>query len=164
VLGTKLADEEDNSAPPTGTPPGGQPPGVAASQGAPGVTPSPTGDSSGVLPPQGAGVPMRVNALGDHAVGMDMMRAIMKALPEAIKKLGNTKEGAAAAKMYALGQPFNISGAGHADQVDPMRQIAQAIQARRMQNKVPPQTAPPGQAGPPMPNRGPVPMSAGAPA
>ena len=102
--------------------------------------------------------------MGDHAVGMDMMRAIMKALPEAIKKLGNTQEGQAAAKMYTAGAPFNISGAGHADQVDPMRQIAQAIQARRMQNR-----APAGGGAPPPPQmaqppRGPVPMGAGAPA
>lgn len=110
---------------------------------------------------------MKVQALGDHAVGMDIMRAVMKALPEAIKKLGPTEEGKVASQMYSAGgKLFHSTQAGHADATDPMRQVAQAIMARRAQaggaGPPPGAGAPPGPVGPAMPHPGPVPMPAGA--
>jgi hypothetical protein len=163
-----MPDAPGQGAPDTGTPPGGQPPGVAAGSSAPGGPPNPSqggpSDSPGVLPPQGAGVPMSIKAAGDHAVGMDIMRAILKGLREAVRRLGDSKEGNVAAEMLVkAGHMFAHAEGGKEDSVDPMQRVQQAIQARRVQQQGPQQGAPPMGAGAPMPNRGPVPMGAGGP-
>ena len=123
------------------------------------------GDTPGVLPPQGAAVPMPVRAAGDHAVGIDVCRACAIALQkQAIPKLQvGSKEAQAAMKAFeTLGQIFHLGDQGKEDAVDPMQRVQQAIAANRMRGRMPQGgggQAPP--VGAPMPNRGPVPMGAG---
>jgi hypothetical protein len=104
---------------------------------------------------------MPVKAAGDHAVGMDILRAVAKALREAVHKLGDTKEGHEAAKIYVqLGNMVHMGDQGKEDAVDPMQRVQQAIAARKQAQMGPPGGAgapPPGAQ--PAPNRGPIPMA-----
>jgi hypothetical protein len=151
---------DDDSSPDTGTPAAGDmPPGGAAGNGSP-MSPPP-GQQQGVLPPQGAGVPMQVKAAGDHAVGMDILRAVAKAMREAIHKLGDSPESHKAAKIYTqLGEMVQMGDQGKEDAVDPMQRVQQAIMARKSSQM----GAPGGGGGPPpnvqpQPNSGPIPMA-----
>lgn len=154
-----MADGEDSPMPDAGTPaPGGPPPDGAAGNGAPDQPPG--GGGPGVLPPQGAAVPMQVKAAGDHAVGMDILRAVTKAIREAIRRLGDSKESHEAAEIYIkLGRMVNTGDQGKEDSVDPMQRVTQAIQARKASQQGPPGgPGPPPGAAPPQPNPGPIPM------
>ena len=108
---------------------------------------------------------MPVKPMGDHAVGMDIMHAIMKALKEAVNKLmPASKEQETAMKMMMEGNKlFQRKEGGKEDSVDPMQRVARAIAMNRQQAAQKPQGAP-GQPPMPAPNRGPVPTTAGAPA
>ena len=184
-----MPDDDDaqpgSPAPPTGTPSGGGPPGGLPPGAPPGAGPPPGvaagigagtggGPRPGVLPPQGAGVPMPLRAAGNFARGMTIMRAVVAAMRHAIPDLADTKEGAEAAKF--LHQMSGVFGAreagGKEDQVDPIMRVQQAIAARRASAGGPPPGGPPGGgmpmgpgalpppvgAAPPMPPRGPVPF------
>lgn len=122
---------------------------------------------------------MRVRAAGNFAQGMVVMRAVVNAIRSAIPDLGDTREGAEAAKF--LHQMSTVFGGareqGKESQVEPLMGVQQAIMARRA---MPPGGGPPGPpgggmpggpgAGPPpmgapapMPPRGPVPLAGGPP-
>jgi len=157
-----MADEDDamSSAPPTGTPSGGPmpQPGVAAGNAAPGG-PAVPGQGPGILPPQGAGVPMQVKALGAHSAGIDILRACHMALKKCLGMLmpGSKEESAAIQSLQTIGKVVHTGEQGKEDQVDPIQRVQEAIAMRRMGQQGPPQGAPPPPA-PPQPNTGPVPM------
>ena len=112
---------------------------------------------------------MQLRAAGDHAVGMDIMMAIMKALREAINKLGMSPEADVAMEMMMKGKKmFQRKAGGQEDSVDPMQRVQQAIAMNRMAQARPgnapggmPGMPPMGGVPAPMPARGPVPMGGG---
>ena len=113
------------------------------------------GGPPGVLPPQGAAVPMAVRPAGEHANGMDIMRAVLKAMREALTKLGPSKEGELVAEaLVKLNKIFSRPEGGKEDSVDPHMRIAQAIAENRrtqMPPPMPPGGMPPGAPPPGMP-------------
>ena len=156
-----MADDGDamSAAPPTGTPSGGpiSPPGVAAGNAAPGGPPP--GQGPGILPPQGAGVPMPVRQLGAHGSGIDILRAVHKALKQAVGMLipGSKEESTTIQCLQAIGKIVHTGEQGKEDAVDPMQRVQQAIQMRKMANQPSPGGPPP--MAQPQPNTGPIPMA-----
>jgi len=113
---------------------------------------------------------MAVRAAGNHAQGMSIMNAALKAVRMAIPLLGDSKEGTLAAELLLKGhKAFSIAEGDKGEGVDPINKVSQAIMARRMMQRAPqggPGPGPPGgPGGPPpgMPPRGPIPAGVGAP-
>lgn len=162
---------DDADTPPAGGPGPGAPPIPGPGPSVPGGPSAggPGGAPPAGLPPQGAAVPMPVRAAGNHAQGMSIMTAALKAIRMAIPLLGDSKEGSLAAEILVKGHNvFSVAEGSKDEAVDPVNRVTQAIMARRMQQRAPagPPGAPPGGPGGPPPAmapRGPIPAGPGAP-